>query len=41
MLPFEGTIMDQPYMTMQIIKLAQLNYKIYCADKVQQLKAKK
>lgn len=39
-LPFEGPITDQPYMTMQIIKLAQLNYKKYLEDKIKKMKAK-
>ena len=35
-LPFEGSIMEQPYMTMSILKLIQLNYR-----KVMQEKLKK
>ena len=26
-LPFPGSMMDQPYMTMQILKLIQLNFR--------------
>lgn len=26
--PFEGSLMDQPYMTMQVLRLLQLNYRI-------------
>jgi len=39
-LPFEGSIMDQPYMTMAIIKLAQLNYKKFLEQKMKKLKSK-
>ena len=33
-LPFPGSIMDQPYMSMQIMKLIQLNYRKVLADKM-------
>ena len=33
-LPFPGAISDQPYMTMQIMKLIQLNYRKVLQDKM-------
>ena len=33
-LPFEGSIMEQPYMTMSILKLIQLNYRKVLSDKM-------
>ena len=33
-LPFEGSIMKQPYMTMNILKLIQLNYRKVLSDKM-------
>ena len=33
-LPFEGSIMEQPYMTMNILKLIQLNYRKVLSDKI-------
>lgn len=27
-LPFEGDTLDQPYMTLQVVKLIQLNYRL-------------
>lgn len=38
MLPFEGSIVDQPYMTMQVLRLVQLNYRKYLAGKVEKMK---
>lgn len=32
--------MDQPYMTMQVLKLIQLNYRRHLAKKVEQMKRK-
>ena len=32
-LPFPGSAMDQPYMTMQILKLIQLNFRKHLAEK--------
>lgn len=40
-LPFEGSIVDQPYMTMQVLKLVQLNYRRHLNEKMKKLKAKK
>lgn len=37
-LPFPGSILDQPYMTMQILKLIQLNYRKVLADKMEKMK---
>ena len=39
-LPFPGSASDQPYMTMQVIKLIQLNYRKHLADKMKRIKAK-
>ncbi len=40
-LPFAGTITDQPYMTMQILKLIQLNYRKHLSERMKKIKAKK
>lgn len=37
-LPFPGAVTDQPYMTMQILKLIQLNYRKVLADKMEKMK---
>lgn len=37
-LPFPGAASDQPYMTMQVIKLIQLNYRKHLADRMKKLK---
>ena len=37
-LPFPGSIIDQPYMTMQILKLIQLNYRKVLSDRVEKMK---
>ena len=39
-LPFPGSAADQPYMTMQVIKLIQLNYRKHLADSMKRIKAK-
>lgn len=39
-LPFPGSAADQPYMSMQVIKLIQLNYRKHLADKMKKLKGK-
>ncbi len=39
-LPFPGSAADQPYMTMQVIKLIQLNYRKHLADRMKKLKGK-
>ena len=38
--PFPGSAADQPYMTMQVIKIIQLNYRKHLADKMRKLKGK-
>lgn len=38
--PFPGPAADQPYMTMQVIKLIQLNYRKHLADRMKKLKGK-
>ena len=32
-LPFPGSVSDQPYMTMQVMKLVQLQYRIHLDEK--------
>ena len=39
-LPFPGSASDQPYMTMQVIKLIQLNYRKHLADKMRIINGK-
>jgi len=39
-LPFEGSIMKQPYMSMQILKLIQLNYRKFLYERMQKLTMK-
>lgn len=39
MLPFEGTITDQPYMTMQIIRLVQMNYRKHLNENIKKIKS--
>lgn len=39
-LPFAGAVMDQPYMTMQVLKLIQLNYRKFLHDRMKKLTAK-
>lgn len=39
--PFPGSMADQPYMTMQLLKLMQLNYRKHLAEKAESLKLKK
>ena len=34
-LPFPGSAMDQPYMTMQVLKLIQLNFRKHLAEKAE------
>lgn len=41
MLPFPGSIMDQPYMSMQILRLIQLNYRKHLNEKMKSITAKK
>ena len=40
MLPFEGSITDQPYMTMQIIRLVQMNYRKHLNENMKKVQAK-
>ncbi len=40
-LPFDGSIADQPYLTMQVLKLIQLNYRKHLADKMKKIKTSK
>jgi len=39
-LPFEGDALDQPYMSMQVIKLIQLNYRKYLDKQMKKITAK-
>ena len=39
-LPFPGSAMDQPYMTMQILKLIQLNFRKYLSEKAENIRMK-
>ena len=39
-LPFSGALMDQPYMTMQILLFVQAQYKKMLSEKVEKMKAK-
>ena len=39
-LPFEGSAVDQPYMTMQVLKLVQLNYRKHLNENIRKMKAK-
>ena len=39
-LPFPGSAADQPYMSMQVIKLIQLNYRKHLAEKAESIKVK-
>ena len=39
-LPFPGSAADPPYMTMQVIKLIQLNYRKHLADKMRKINGK-
>lgn len=40
LLPFPGSAADQPYMTMQVIKLIQLNYRKHLAEKMKRIRGK-
>jgi hypothetical protein len=40
-LPFPGGAMDQPYMSMQILKLIQLNYRRHLNEKMKRITGKK
>lgn len=39
-LPFAGSLMDQPYMTMQALKLIQLNYRRHLHEQARKLTQK-
>lgn len=39
MMPFPGSLMDQPYMTMQIVYAVQGEYRKHLAAKVEKMKA--
>ena len=39
-LPFHGSIMNQPYMTMQILKLLQLNFRKHLSEKAESIRIK-
>ena len=39
-LPFPGSMMDQPYMTMQILKLMQLNFRKHLSEKAESIRMK-
>ena len=40
-LPFPGSASDQPYMTMQIMKVIQLNYRMVVAEKNKAMASKR
>jgi len=40
-LPFEGTILDQPYMSMNVVKYIQSQYRKFLNDQMTKLKYKK
>lgn len=37
-LPFPGGVLDQPYLTMQILKIIQAEYRKYLKDKVKSIR---
>ena len=39
-LPFHGSMMNQPYMTMQVLKLIQLNFRKHLAEKAESIRLK-
>ena len=39
-LPFPGGILDQPYMTMQVLKVIQAEYRKHLKEKVMDLRKK-
>jgi len=39
-LPFPGSLMDQPYMTMQVVLLVQAAYKSALSEKIEKMRAK-
>ncbi len=38
-LPFPGSAIDQPYMSMQIIRLVQMNYRKHLNEKMKKIKS--
>lgn len=40
-MPFSGPVTDQPYMTMQIIRLVQMNYRKHLDEKMKKIKTGK
>lgn len=39
-IPFPGSVSDQPYMTMQVMKLVQLQYRMNLDEKMKRMKGK-
>lgn len=39
-LPFEGAIADQPYMTMQVLKVIQASYRKHLNDNIKRIQSK-
>jgi len=39
-LPFEGAIADQPYMTMQVLKVIQASYRKHLSDNVKRIQTR-
>lgn len=39
-LPFEGGLMEQPYMTMSCLRLLQLNYRKYLSESMKKIQKK-
>ena len=39
-LPFPGSMMDQPYMTRQILKIIQLNFRKHLSEKAESIRMK-
>ena len=37
-MPFSGPVTDQPYMTMQIIRLVQMNYRKHLDEKMKKIR---
>jgi hypothetical protein len=40
MMPFGGCTLDQPYMSMQVLKLIQLNYRKHLNDQMKKMASK-
>ena len=39
MFPFPGSAAEQPYMTMQVLKLIQLQYRMHLEEKMKKIRA--